>query len=168
MPLLRMIQYRVVFRGGYSTQLHDNVKLVEESTGPTPMTESEPVAIDLTEDERYLMTQGLNEYRGPVPRGVPSLLAPLLGLSTTDEFWTLVRRLMEAVEAGEPLSDLDWARALFLTEICWASSVLGAGLDFGTSVPDEKAAPLMRSIQRKVSTHERFVLLRDSAKNAPA
>ena len=97
-------------------------------------------------------------------RGVPSLLAPLLGLSTVDEFWTLTDRLMNAVRAKAPLSDLDWARALFLTEICWASYVIGAGLDFGTNFRDEKAAPLMRSIQRKVSTEERFVLFRDNAK----
>ncbi len=101
---------------------------------------------------------------GPCRRGVPLLLAPLLGLSTIDEFWTLTERLMEGIKAKEPLSDLDWARALFLTEICWASTVIGAGFDFGTSVRDEKAAPLMRSIQRKVSTHERFVLLLDNAR----
>ncbi len=29
MPLLRSIQYQVVFRGGHSTLLFDNVKLVE-------------------------------------------------------------------------------------------------------------------------------------------
>ena len=59
------------------------------------MTESELVAIDLTDEERSLMLHGLNEYGGPVHRGVPSLLAPLLGLSTIDEFWTLTDRLME-------------------------------------------------------------------------
>jgi hypothetical protein len=62
------------------------------------------------------------------------------------------------------LSDLDWARALLLTEICWASSVIGAGIDFGTNIRDEAAAPLLRSIQCKVSTADRFVLLLDNAR----
>ncbi|MGO9506950.1 MAG: hypothetical protein ACLPXZ_06240 [Mycobacterium sp.] len=164
MPLLRSIQYQVVFGGGHSTLLFDNVNLVEQSRGLTPMTDSELVAIDLTDEERQLMLQGLNEYGGPVQRGVPLLLAPLLGLSTIDEFWTLTERLMEGIEAKESLSDLDWARALFLTEICWASNVIGAGVDFATSFRDEAAAPLVRSIQRKVSTTDRFVLLLDNAR----
>jgi hypothetical protein len=164
MPLLRSIQYQLVFRGGHSTLLFDNVKLAEESSVLTPMAESELVAMDLTDEERSLMFHGLNEYGGPVQRGVPMLLAPLLGLSTIDEFWTLTERLIDGIAAKEPLSDLDWARALFLTEICWASSVIGAGLDFGTNIRDEAAAPLMRSIQRNVSTHERFVLLLDNAR----
>jgi hypothetical protein len=164
LPLLRSIQYQVGFRRARSTLLYDNVKVAEESSGLTPMTESELVAIDLTDDERSLMLQGLNEYGGPVDRDVPLLLTPLLGLSTVDEFWTLRSRLMEGIRATELLSDLDWARALFLTEISWASDVIGAGIDFGTTARDEAAAPLLRSIQRKVSTADRFVLLLDNAR----
>ena len=92
------------------------------------------------------------------------LLVPLLGLSTTDEFRTLLHQLMEAIEEKKPLSDLDWARVLFLTEISWASDLVGAGIDFATNVRDEKAAPLLRSIQRKVSSYERFLKLRDNAR----
>jgi hypothetical protein len=127
------------------------------------MSAPELVAIDLTDDERLLFIHGLNEYFGAAKRGW-SLLIPLLGLSTTDEFRALVSQLMEAIEDKKPLSDLDWARALLLTEICWGSQLLGAGLDFASNAPDEKAAPLLRSIQRKVSSQERFVLLRDNAK----
>jgi hypothetical protein len=127
------------------------------------MTDAELVAIDLTDDERMLMILGLNEYFGAAQRGWP-LLVPLLGLTTTHEFRALLHRLMESIEHKKPLSDLDWVRALLLTEICWASQVLGAGIDFATNVRDEKAAPLLRSIQRKVSNYERFLLLRDNTK----
>ncbi|MBS4727622.1 hypothetical protein MSM1_04400 [Mycobacterium sp. SM1] len=71
---------------------------------------------------------------------------------------------MDAIEGHKPLSELDWARALLLTEICWASQVLGAGIDFATNVRDEKAAPLLRSIQRKVSSCVHVRLLRDNAR----
>jgi hypothetical protein len=131
------------------------------------MSASELVAIDLTDDERLLVVHGLNEYFGAAKRGW-SLLTPLVGLSSTDEFSALVSRLLEAVEDKKPLTDLDWARALLLTEICWGSQLLGAGLDFASNIRDEKAAPLLRSIQRKVSSQERFVLLRDAAKAVAA
>ncbi|OBJ51300.1 hypothetical protein [Mycobacterium sp. 1423905.2] len=91
------------------------------------------------------------------------LLTPLVGLSDTEEFSALLSRLIDGVEGKEPLSDLDWAQALFLTEIGWASDVVGSGIDFATNIRDEKAAPLLRSIQRKIVTPERFALLRDNA-----
>ncbi|MCV7077981.1 hypothetical protein [Mycobacterium szulgai] len=127
------------------------------------MTESELGAVDLSADERMLIIHGLNEYRGSAHRAMP-MMAPLVGLSTIEEFRALLQRLIESVESREPLCDLDWARALFLTEISWASDVVGSGLDFATNIRDERAAPLLRSIQRKVSTYKRFVLLRDSAR----
>jgi hypothetical protein len=131
------------------------------------MSAPELVAIDLTDDERLLLIHGLNEYFGAAKRGW-SLLTPLVGLSSTDEFSALLSRLLEAVEDKKPLTNLDWARALLLTEICWGSQLLGAGLDFASNLRDEKAAPLLRAIQRKVSSQERFVLLRDAAKAVAA
>jgi hypothetical protein len=126
------------------------------------MTAPELVTIALTDDERQLVVLSLNEYFGAARKGWP-LLIPLLGLSTPDEFRVLVHHLMDALEHKEPLPDLDWARALLLTEICWASDLLGAGIEFATNIRDEKATPLLRSIQRKISSYDRFALLRDYA-----
>ncbi|OBJ51299.1 hypothetical protein [Mycobacterium sp. 1423905.2] len=126
------------------------------------MSEAVLVTIDLDDEERSLMMHGLNEYFGPA-RG-QALLAPMVGCSTIDEFYDLVLRLKKSVINVEPLSDLDWVRALVLTEICWASDVLGAGIDFATNFRDEKAAPLLRSMQRKINTSQRLILLRDNAK----
>jgi hypothetical protein len=130
------------------------------------MADDELVVIDLTDDERLLMFHGLNEFLGPA-RGAP-LLTPLLGLSSVENFYTLVRRLREAMRNHESLSNLDWERALLLTEISWASAVLGAGLDFATNFRDEEAAPLLRSIQYKVSNYERFRLLLENSNCRPA
>ncbi|MGB9304626.1 MAG: hypothetical protein WCB92_13410 [Mycobacterium sp.] len=162
MPLLRMIQ-RQVMCPEWRELLMDNAKVATQSTGLESITEPELVAIDLTDDERTLMVQGLNEFSGSAHRAA-LLVAPLVGLSTKEEFRGLTRRLLDTIDDKAPLSDLDWARAVFLTEIAWASDVIGSGIDFASSVRDEKAAPLMRSIQRKVSSHDRFVLLRDNAK----
>jgi hypothetical protein len=72
-----------------------------------------------------------------------------------------------AIDNNEPLSDLDWARALFLTEISFASDLVGAGLHFGPAA-DEYWFRVLRSIQRKISTYPRFLLLLQSASHSPA
>jgi hypothetical protein len=75
-----------------------------------------------------------------------------------------VWRLLEAIENKEPLSELDWARALVLTEICWASDLVGSGLDFATHFRDDEVMPLLRSIQRLTASPDRLTLFRDNAK----
>jgi hypothetical protein len=77
------------------------------------MTEPELVAIDLDEDERQLMVQGL-----------------LFRMSGAEEFQALVWRLLEAVDNKEPLSPFDWSRAVLVTEIAWASDLVGSGIEF--------------------------------------
>jgi hypothetical protein len=95
------------------------------------MTDSaELVPVELTEDEREFIEQALQQW------GWSASDAPfpfqLLGLPTWEEFGSLAVRLQRAVTEGEPLTDVDWARVLFLTEIAWASGLIGAGLDFAT------------------------------------
>ena len=115
------------------------------------MATTELIDIDLTEDERMLLCQGLNEYGGPIRNQLVMVRA--LGLSDQASFDTVVDRLLTTISRKEPLSNLNWARAVFLTEVSWASNLVGSGLDFATSVRDEKAAPLMRSIQWKIGRH---------------
>ena len=59
---------------------------------------------------------------------------------------------MSAIETRQALSELDWTRALLLTEISWASDVLGAASEIQTTIRDERALPLLRSLQRKLVT----------------
>jgi hypothetical protein len=85
----------------------------------------------------------------------------MLGSSTWDDFRDLTGRLQIAVRDSKPLTDLDWARTLFLTEITWASQLVGSGLDFAsvTRFPDTKAVGLLRALQRKISNRKRAELL---------
>lgn len=107
------------------------------------------VAVDLTERERRFIQQALQQW------GWSASDAPfpfqVLGLSTWEEFGKLTVRLQRAVENGEPLTNLDWARVLFLTEITWASDLVGAGLDFATvtGFSDTEAVALLRGLQRR-------------------
>jgi hypothetical protein len=84
----------------------------------------------------------------------------VLGLSTWEEFGELIVRLEHAVTDCEPLTDLDWARVLFLTEMTWASSLIGAGLDFDvvTRFSDTEAVSLLRGLQRKIGGFKRAKL----------
>ncbi|HME76351.1 MAG TPA: hypothetical protein VKI00_12075 [Mycobacterium sp.] len=110
---------------------------------------SDLVAIDLTDRERKFIEQALQQW------GLSASDAPfpfqVLGLSTWDEFGELTVRLQRAVENGDPLSNLDWARVLFLTEITWASDLVGAALDFATitGFSDTEAVSLLRGLQRR-------------------
>lgn len=85
----------------------------------------------------------------------------MLGLASWDEFGRLTVRLENAVAAGEALSSLDWARVLLLTEITWASNLIGAGLDFTTMTrfSDVEALHLLRGLQRKISSYSHARLL---------
>jgi hypothetical protein len=117
------------------------------------------VAVELTEDERHFIQQTMEQWAlsaawKPFPFQV-------LGFSTWEEFLNLTGRLEHAVIAGEPLTDLDWARVLFLTEITWASTLIGSGLDFAivTRFSDTEAVSLLRGLQRKISGRKRAKLL---------
>ena len=122
---------------------------------------SDLVAVDLTERERQFIQQALEQWAlsasdAPFPFQV-------LGLSTWEEFGELTLRLERAVTNGEPLTNLDWARVLFLTEITWASDLVGAGLDFATvtGFSDTEAVGLLRGLQRrrKIGGYYRATLL---------
>ena len=86
------------------------------------------------------------------------LMAPVVGRSSEDE---------EAIKRNEPLSELDWARALFLTEVGFASDLVGSGRRFGRRA-DEFWIVELRSLQDKISNYHRYTVLRDNAAYPPA
>jgi hypothetical protein len=117
------------------------------------------VAVELTEDERDFIQQTLEQWA--LSAASKPFPFQVLGLSTWEEFGNLTGRLEHAVTDGEPLTDLDWARVLFLTEITWASNIIGSGLDFAivTRFSDTEAVGLLRGLQRKISSYKRAKLL---------
>jgi hypothetical protein len=121
----------------------------------------ERMAIDLTDEERELMVLALNEYGGTAQHTF-QLLCPVLGKSNLDEWAHLVNRLIAAIENKEPLSDLDWARAMFLADISFGSTLVGSGLRFGRGA-DQYWFEILRSLQKEVSSSDRFDLLVQNA-----
>jgi hypothetical protein len=125
------------------------------------MTGPQLVAIELTDEERELMVLALNEYAGTAQHTY-KLLSPVLGQPNKHEWFQLINRLECAIENEEPMSDLDWARAMFLTDISFGSTLVGSGLRFGQAA-DDYWFEILRSVQGKVSTHARFLLLLQNA-----
>lgn len=123
--------------------------------------DDELVAIDLDEGERKLLVLALNEYGGSAQSAV-ELLPPLIGKLSYAGWWDYIVPLMEAIERKEPLTDLDWARALLLTEFGFGSDMVANARRFGPAA-DEYWVLVLRSLQNKVSTDERSRLLLKSA-----
>jgi hypothetical protein len=117
------------------------------------------VAVDLTDDERDFMYWALSHW-GSGLATYKALPMSVLGIAGSDEFASLTDRLGQAVRRGDPLSGLDWARALFLTELSFGSDLAGAGVEFSyVSHSDEDGIKLLRSIQRKLSSRDRAEVL---------
>ncbi|MET0451907.1 MAG: hypothetical protein ABW137_08700 [Mycobacterium sp.] len=114
------------------------------------MTERDMFEFDLSDDEYLLLLHGLNEYLGPAHGS--EVLGPLIGVATQSEFFREIKRLLNAIERREPLSELDWSRVLVLAEISWASDILGAASEFQTNLSDERALYALRSLQGRIPT----------------
>jgi hypothetical protein len=125
------------------------------------VTEPELVAIELTDEERELIVLALNEYAGTAQQAY-RLMCPVFGQSNKHEWFQLIKRLEFAVENRQPLSDLDWARVMFLTDISFGSTLVGSGLRFGRGA-DEYWFEILRSLQEKLSSYPRFLLLLQNA-----
>lgn len=100
------------------------------------MTGLELVSSDLTDGERDFIVLAHNEYRGPAKRAY-RLLGRVLGCSDKAEWFSLIDRLIGTVKGSHhPMNELDWARALFLTEVSFRSDLVenarGSNAESGT------------------------------------
>ncbi|MDX1882103.1 hypothetical protein [Mycolicibacterium sp. 120270] len=119
------------------------------------------IAIALDDDECDLMALAINEY-GLAAQGAAELLPPLVGRLTRAAWWDYIYPLIDSIKAREPLTDLDWARALLLTEFAFGSDMVANARRFAP-IGDERWVLDLRSLQDKVSTEQRAQLLADNA-----
>lgn len=125
------------------------------------MEEAGLIAIDLDEAERELVEIAINEY-GLSAQGAVELLPPLIGKLNREEWWAYIVWLKGSIKRRRALSDLDWARALLLTEFAFGSDMVANARRFGPAA-DEYWVLVLRSLQGKVSTEERARLLQANA-----
>jgi hypothetical protein len=85
----------------------------------------------------------------------------MVGKPSSDEWVKYCSSLKEAVNNTNSLTDLDWARALFLTDVGFTSDLVGFAKEFRGA--DTDGIAVLRSIQDATSTLDRYLLLSENA-----
>jgi hypothetical protein len=111
----------------------------------------EVVAVDLADDERELLRQGLVQWGGPT--APDDGLARVIGFENVATMLEEGRRIRDVLGTGNALTKRDWQRALVATEFVWASSFYGAAADWWevTAWDDERTLRTLREVQSKLS-----------------
>jgi len=143
--------------------LIDNAKFLTQDSaqnGRTPDVTNDTGDAELDDDERRLMTANLDAYARSPRRGF-ELLAPIVGQATYDEWETYVANLHQAVADERPMRELEWTRALFLTEMGFTSSLVGFATQFRGA--DEHGIIVLRSLQVTINRGKRYLLFSENA-----
>ena len=108
------------------------------------------VHVDLTQEERATLSAALIDWAEPA--APTDEIARLLGFADVQALWDAGRRIANDLRSGEALTPTDWRRALFATDLVFASDLVGSGLDWSSTsgFADERTIQLLRSIQRKL------------------
>jgi hypothetical protein len=107
------------------------------------------IAVDLTDVERTVLLNGLNEWGGPARCN--EALAVAMGFASAQDLFDRRSDLAASVRAGAMSAD-DWCRVVLATEIVFASDLVGSGCDWPitTGCSDEDTLAALRRIQRKL------------------
>lgn len=105
---------------------------------------------DLMSIERDVLRCGLIYWGGP--GRFTEQLAVAVGFSSIDNLSAESDRILEAISRSQPLTHIDWFRALLTTEIVFMSDTLGAGEEWGlvTGIPDQVAFDTLRRLQSRL------------------
>ena len=108
------------------------------------------VELDLSYDERRMLFHGLVDWSGPAE--CTKSLALAIGFSGLDELEVEGRRIADAIYEGNALPVRDWTRALFSTEVIFASETIGTGTEWGViqGGTDHYWMDVLRALQQKI------------------
>jgi hypothetical protein len=111
-----------------------------------------PMVVELTDDERRLLTAGLTEWLGAARCSDAFALA--MGFEDRADLFLQTKRLAAALRATQALTPREWTSVLLATEIVFVSAVVGSGLDWRSTVglSDEETIHRLRALQRKMSS----------------
>jgi len=110
----------------------------------------EVVDVALTDEERFLLEQGLVEWGGPAR--CTEAMAIAIGFDSVADLLASGYRIADDLSKGKPLTRSDWTRALLATEVVFASNVLGSGHDWevSTGLDDATSIRLLRKVQLRL------------------
>lgn len=106
--------------------------------------------VDLTSTERNFLIRSL--WSWDCVASSTQLPIRLLGFADRDEFYAETVRLAASLEAGDPLGETEWGRAVLLAELSF-TSIFGAGEDWQymmRGISDGRGMEILRGIHRKV------------------
>ena|SRR5438105_2822021 len=108
------------------------------------------IALDLTDDESAVLRAGLDAWGGPAR--ATQEIAVAIGFRDNADLLAEGDRIRIALETRQPLSPLDWARAVLATEIAFASQLVGSGEDWEitTGFSDANTIRILRQMQRNL------------------
>ncbi|MEQ7010402.1 hypothetical protein ABN028_29915 [Actinopolymorpha sp. B17G11] len=114
------------------------------------MTASEPIHVDLIDDEKAVLRAGLLDWGGPA--APTDALAVAMGFSDAEQLSGETWALWQKIESTGALPSEDWRRALLAVEIVFVSDVVGSGLDwrFTSGFSDARTIEILRNLQRKL------------------
>ena len=92
-----------------------------------------------------------------------------MGFRDQEDLFRDCDRLIAALEARDPMTPLDWARTILVTEIVFASNLVGSGCDWSmaTGFSDAETLTSLREIQRKVPRSVYAVFGRELGTRSP-
>ena len=113
-------------------------------------TASEPIRVELTDDEREVLLQGLGQWGGPAELSDPMAVA--MGFASRADFSAAAGHLSALLEEGAALSRVEWRQVLLATEIAFVSDVVGAGWEWQTvtGLDDDFTLRTLRGLQRRL------------------
>lgn len=105
----------------------------------------------LDDDQRDLLARGLAEWGGPA--SCTEEMAIALGFASVLDLFAEGDRIGTAIRSRAPVAKRDWARAQLATEVVFASSRMGSGLDWTitTGRSDEDTIAALRAIGQTLS-----------------
>jgi len=118
----------------------------------------ELVDVELSDIERTVLVVGLNEWGGPAR--ATDELAFAMGFRDRADLFAEGDRIIKQLERREPLTARDWARTVLVTEVVFASDLVGSGRDWAstTGFSDVDTIEFLRSIQSKLPGPVRAVI----------
>jgi hypothetical protein len=124
---------------------------VEDEQASDPVRFNRPVAVELDQDERYMLMHGVLDWGGPAYGS--DALAVAMGFHSIDQVSDEAVHIVDAINRNLPLSVRDWTRALVGTEFAFIGTVLGTACDQWTTIngdTEEHWFHILRRLQRKL------------------
>ncbi|WP_329412241.1 hypothetical protein OG563_07170 [Nocardia vinacea] len=137
------------------------------------------VALELSDEQRWVLRCGLREWGGSAR--CTDTLAAAMGFGSVADLFGEADRIVTELVGDQPIDGQDWQRTttvtlvardwwrtMMATEFVFASATVGVGLDWPITagISDARTIEVLRELQRKMFRHGEIVRFRRAALNS--